>query len=44
MHMEKNCPPPAVHILLSVTCFTHTNIETVVKFWYDVDMTVYRLG
>lgn len=39
--MEKNCPPPAVYILLFVTYLTHTNVKTVVKLWYNVDMTVY---
>lgn len=28
---------------MSVTYSTHTDIETVVKRWYDVHTTVYRL-
>lgn len=39
---NKTCPSPIVCIpLMSVTNSTH-DIETVVKRWYDVDMTVCR--
>lgn len=38
---ERNCPSTVLCIVFkSVTHFTHTDIKTVVKCWYDVDMSI----
>ena len=41
---KKNFPSPAVcSLFMHVTYSTDTNIKTEVKYWYDIDVTVYWL-